>query len=69
MGGEIADTGMAKTPTGTQTEIIRAAIGLVTRAGVDHLLYVGDLLLPEEMFRGKPKAKKRRHRHRRRHRR
>jgi len=59
MGAESPDTDMAKTPTGTQTEIIRAAIALVTKAGVDHLLYVGDLLLPEEMFKGKPKAKKR----------
>jgi diadenylate cyclase len=50
---------MAKTPTGTQTEIIRAAIGLVVKPNVDHLLYVGDLLLPEEIFRGKPKARKR----------
>lgn len=59
MGVGNPDTRMAKTPTGTQTEIIRAAIGLVTKAGVDHLLYVGDLLLPDEAFRGKPKAKKR----------
>jgi diadenylate cyclase len=50
---------MAKTPTGTQTEIIRAAISLASKAGVNHLLYVGDLLLPEEAFRGKPRARKR----------
>jgi DNA integrity scanning protein DisA with diadenylate cyclase activity len=49
---------MAKTPTGTQTDIIRAAIALVSRTNVDHLLYVGDLLLPDELFRGKPKARK-----------
>jgi diadenylate cyclase len=49
---------MAKTPTGTQTDIIRAAIALVSRPNVDHLLYVGDLLLPDELFRGKPKARK-----------
>jgi DNA integrity scanning protein DisA with diadenylate cyclase activity len=49
---------MAKTPTGTQTDIIRAAIALVSRPNVDHLLYVGDLPLPEEMFRGKRKARK-----------
>ena len=60
MGARAPDTNaMPKTPTGTQTEIIRAAIGLVAKAGVDHLLYVGDLLLPDEMFKGKPKAKKR----------
>ena len=49
---------MAKTPTGTQTEIIRAAIALVSKSNVDHLLYVGDLPLPEEAFRGKPRARK-----------
>ena len=60
MGARAPDTtAMPKTPTGTQTEIIRAAISLVAKAGVDHLLYVGDLLLPDEMFKGKPKAKKR----------
>jgi DNA integrity scanning protein DisA with diadenylate cyclase activity len=49
---------MPKTPTGTQFEIIRAALGLIAKPNVDHLLYVGDLVLPEEVFRGKPKARK-----------
>jgi diadenylate cyclase len=49
---------MAKTPSTTQTEIIRAAIALATKSHVDHLLYVGDLPLPEESFRGKPSARK-----------
>jgi DNA integrity scanning protein DisA with diadenylate cyclase activity len=49
---------MAKTPTATQHEIIRAAVALATKSNVDHLLYVGDLPLPEEAFRGKPKARK-----------
>jgi diadenylate cyclase len=49
---------MAKTPSTTQTEIIRAAIGLATKSQVDHLLYVGDLPLPEDAFRGKPSARK-----------
>ncbi|HEY2900631.1 MAG TPA: diadenylate cyclase [Polyangia bacterium] len=49
---------MAKTPTAAQTDIIRAAIELGTKAHVDHLLYVGDLLLPDDAFRGKPKARK-----------
>jgi diadenylate cyclase len=49
---------MAKTPSTTQTEIIRAAIGLATKSHVDHLLYVGDLPLPEDAFRGKPSARK-----------
>jgi DNA integrity scanning protein DisA with diadenylate cyclase activity len=49
---------MAKTPTATQHEIIRAAVALATKSSVDHLLYVGDLPLPEESFRGKPRARK-----------
>jgi DNA integrity scanning protein DisA with diadenylate cyclase activity len=49
---------MAKTPTGTHTDIIRAAIGLASKQNVNHLLYVGDLPLPEELFRGKPRARK-----------
>jgi DNA integrity scanning protein DisA with diadenylate cyclase activity len=49
---------MAKTPTATQHEIIRAAVALAAKSSVDHLLYVGDLPLPEETFRGKPRARK-----------
>jgi diadenylate cyclase len=49
---------MAKTPTATQHEIIRAAVALAAKTSVDHLLYVGDLPLPEETFRGKPRARK-----------
>ena len=49
---------MAKTPTATQHEIIRAAVALASKSSVDHLLYVGDLPLPEESFRGKPRARK-----------
>jgi len=49
---------MAKTPTATQTEIIRAAVALASKASVDHLLYVGDLPLPEEVFRGHGRARK-----------
>jgi len=49
---------MAKTPTATQHEIIRAAVALATKSSVDHLLYVGDLPLPEDTFRGKPRARK-----------
>ena len=49
---------MAKTPTATQHDIIRAAVALASKASVDHLLYVGDLPLPEELFRGKPRARK-----------
>jgi diadenylate cyclase len=54
---------MAKTATGkttgkTQLDLIRAAIGLASKSNVDHLLYVGDLPLPEELFRGHPGARK-----------
>src|SRR5882672_1622486 len=50
---------MARTPTGkTQLELIKAAVALASKAHIDHLLYVGDLPLPEEIFRGKPRARK-----------
>ena len=50
---------MGKTATGkTQLDIIRAAITLASKPNVHHLLYVGDLPLPEELFRGKPSARK-----------
>jgi len=49
---------MAKTPTAIETDIIRAAIALIRKPNVDHLLYVGDLLLPDDVFRGKPAARK-----------
>jgi DNA integrity scanning protein DisA with diadenylate cyclase activity len=50
---------MAKSPTGkTQLDIIRAAVALANAPSVHHLLYVGDLPLPEDAFRGKPRARK-----------
>ena len=50
---------MAKTPTGkAQLDVIKAAIALASKPHIDHLLYVGDLPLPEEVFRGKPRARK-----------
>ena len=49
---------MAKTPTAIETDIIKAAIALIRKPNVDHLLYVGDRLLPDELFRGKPGARK-----------
>ncbi len=50
---------MGKTATGkTQLDLIRAAIALASKPNVNHLLYVGDLPLPEELFRGKPSARK-----------
>jgi diadenylate cyclase len=48
---------MAKTGK-THLDVIRAAIALASKPGVDHLLYVGDLPLPEELFRGKPRARR-----------
>jgi diadenylate cyclase len=50
---------MAKAPTATQTDVIRAAVALANRPSVDHFLYVGDLPLPEDAFRGNPHARKR----------
>jgi diadenylate cyclase len=50
---------MAKTPTGkAQLDVIRAAVALASKPNVDHLLYVGDLPLPDEAFRGQPRARK-----------
>jgi len=49
---------MAKTPTATETDIIKAAIALIRKPSIDHLLYVGDRLLPDEVFRGKPAARR-----------
>src|SRR5436190_4731746 len=50
---------MARTPTGKiHLDIVKAAVALASKPGVDHLLYVGDLPLPEEIFRGKPRARK-----------
>jgi diadenylate cyclase len=49
---------MAKTPTATHTDIIRAAVALASKSSVDHLLYVGDLPLPDEVFRGHGRARK-----------
>jgi DNA integrity scanning protein DisA with diadenylate cyclase activity len=44
--------------TTNQIELIKAALSLASRRGFDHLLYIGDLPLPDEAFRGKPKARK-----------
>jgi diadenylate cyclase len=44
--------------TVNQLEIIRAALSLAGKRTIDHLLYIGDLSLPDEAFRGKPKARK-----------
>src|SRR4051812_44780625 len=44
--------------TSTQLELIRSALALASKRTFDHLLYIGDLPLPDETFRGKPKARK-----------
>src|SRR4051812_48687609 len=44
--------------TSVQMELIKSALALASKRSFDHLLYVGDLPLPDEAFRGKPKAKK-----------
>jgi diadenylate cyclase len=44
--------------TVNQVEIIKAALTLAGKRTIDHLLYIGDLPLPDEAFRGKPKARK-----------
>jgi DNA integrity scanning protein DisA with diadenylate cyclase activity len=50
---------MARTPTGKGAlDIAKAAVALASKPGIDHLLYVGDLPLPEDVFRGKPRARK-----------
>lgn len=44
--------------TSSQSELIKSALVLASKRSFDHLLYIGDLPLPDEAFRGKPKAKK-----------
>jgi hypothetical protein len=44
--------------TVNQMEMIKAALSLASKRTIDHLLYIGDLPLPDEAFRGKPKARK-----------
>jgi hypothetical protein len=39
-------------------DLIKAAVSLASKRTFDHLLYVGDLLLPEEVFRGRSGARK-----------
>ena len=44
--------------TSFQMELIKSALVLASKRSFDHLLYIGDLPLPDEAFRGKPKARK-----------
>jgi diadenylate cyclase len=49
---------MAKRTTSVHLETIRAAVAMATRPVFDHLLYVGDQQIPEELFRGRPSARR-----------
>ncbi|MCG5056306.1 MAG: diadenylate cyclase [Myxococcales bacterium] len=49
---------MSRRATTAQLEIIKAALALATKRPFDHLLYVGDLPLPDEPFRGRSQARK-----------
>lgn len=48
---------MPRAPS-SQIELIKSALALASKRMFDHLLYIGDLPLPDEAFRGKPKARK-----------
>jgi DNA integrity scanning protein DisA with diadenylate cyclase activity len=41
-----------------ELELIKAAVGLAAKRTFDHLLYIGDSPLPDDVFRGKPQARK-----------
>ncbi|MDX2021781.1 MAG: diadenylate cyclase [Deltaproteobacteria bacterium] len=49
---------MPRKATSAQLEIIRAALALASKRPFAHLLYVGDLPLPEEPFRGRSQVRK-----------
>lgn len=44
--------------TPVQTELLRAASALVAKREIDHLLYIGDLPLPEDLVRTKSMARR-----------
>jgi diadenylate cyclase len=44
--------------TSNQLELIKSALTLASKRMFDHLLYIGDLPLPDEAFRGKSKVRK-----------
>ncbi|MDZ4696823.1 MAG: diadenylate cyclase [Deltaproteobacteria bacterium] len=45
-------------PTSVQLEVMKAAIALACKRPFDHLLYIGDMPLAEELFRGRSAARK-----------
>ena len=49
---------MEKMMTIVQTELIRAACVMAAKKEFDHLLYMGDLPLPEDLVKAKSTARK-----------
>jgi DNA integrity scanning protein DisA with diadenylate cyclase activity len=49
---------MKKAVSTIHIETIKAAIALAAKASFDHLLCVGDQQIPEELFKGHPKARR-----------
>ncbi|MES1172283.1 MAG: diadenylate cyclase [Bacteroidota bacterium] len=49
---------MGKAAASISAEIVKSAIALASKSTFDHLLCVGDQQLPEELFKGHPKARK-----------
>jgi DNA integrity scanning protein DisA with diadenylate cyclase activity len=49
---------MGKARASIHVETMKAAISMAGKAAVDHLLYVGDQPIPEELFKGHPKSRK-----------
>jgi len=49
---------MGKRNASIFVETIRAAVAMASRPAFDHLLYVGDQQIPEELFRGRPAARR-----------
>ena len=49
---------MAKAAASIYLETIKAAVALASKSAFDHLLCVSDHPIPEELFKGHPKARK-----------
>ncbi|MEO5767773.1 MAG: hypothetical protein ABIS92_05435, partial [Polyangia bacterium] len=49
---------MAKAAASIHLETIKAAVALASKSAFDHLLCVSDHPIPEELFKGHPKARK-----------
>ena len=44
--------------TAVQAELLRAAVAIAAKKEFDHLLYIGDLPLPDDLVRAKSTARK-----------